>query len=347
MDKPLLELKSITVKFGGLTAANEVDIAIYPQTISAVIGPNGAGKTTVFNCVTGIYPPSSGSIHIKGANIRPDYSAKVWLTALLVGVVCAVLLTLTVNVQSIWDASINQLYVWEQAFPWGAVLPSAITTLLDLPLSRTLAPATIGLAIGAAAFLTTWERSRHTPYSSVTRGIARTFQNIRLFKAMSVLENVLVGMHAETTTRFLDVLCNLARYQKAEAKRIEQAKELLEFVGLLEHAESPAGALPYGYQRRLEIARALATSPEILLLDEPAAGMNPSEMDDLAALIQLIRERGVTVLLIEHHMKLVMGISDSVTVLEYGIKVAEGAPSVVQNDPKVIAAYLGDTYDGH
>jgi ABC-type branched-subunit amino acid transport system ATPase component len=172
-------------------------------------------------------------------------------------------------------------------------------------------------------------------------GIARTFQNIRLFSEMTALENVVVGTDARHKTSLLGALLRLPRHHREEKAAVEKAMALLEFVGIADRAADRAKNLPYGYQRRLEIARALATEPKLLCLDEPAAGFNPAEKEDLMGLIRTIRDDGYTVLLIEHDMKLVMGVTDRIVVLEFGKKIAEGVPAEIRENPAVIAAYLG------
>lgn len=261
MNTPVLEVSNLSKNFGGLRALNEVDLTINKQEIVALIGPNGAGKTTFFNCITGIYVPTEGTVQLH----LPESGE-----------------TVTLN----------------------GMKPNEITAL----------------------------------------GMARTFQNIRLFPTMTVLENVMIGRHCRTRAGILGAVLQDPRTRQEEQDTIDRSYELLREVGLNMHYKDEARNLPYGAQRRLEIARALATDPSVLLLDEPAAGMNPQETLELKTLIlHLRKEFGLSILLIEHDMSMVMSLSDRIYVMEYGSRIAMGTPQEVRENPRVIKAYLGES----
>ncbi|MBM3289140.1 MAG: ABC transporter ATP-binding protein [Candidatus Hydrogenedentes bacterium] len=249
--------------------------------------------------------------------------------------------TIALSVRGLWDSVINANYVYQQDFPWAKAAGDGLRFLCELPWTLNVAPGAAGALVGLAGAVAVWRRARRTPDVVADAGVSRTFQNPRLFHQMTVLENVLVGMDTKLRSRFWHAAFRLPyffrEYREAKAK----AMELLAFVELDDDAGAPASSLSYGHQRRLEIARALASGPKLLLLDEPAAGMNPSESNDLMELIRKIRARGVAVMLIEHHMDLVMDVSDRIAVLDYGNKIAEGTPDEIQANPKVRKAYLG------
>ncbi|MGI5337316.1 ABC transporter ATP-binding protein [Streptomyces sp. CA-181903] len=253
---PVLTATGVTMRFGGLTAVRSVDLTVHDRQIVGLIGPNGAGKTTFFNCLTGLYVPTQGTVVYR-----------------------------------------------------DTVLPAK-------------------------------------PHLVTQAGIARTFQNIRLFPSMTVLENVLVGRHTRTQEGLISALLRSPRFHRAERASHQRARELLEFTGLADKADHLARNLPYGEQRRLEIARALASDPGLLLLDEPTAGMNPQETRAAERLVLAIRDQGIAVLVIEHDMRFIFSLCDHVAVLVQGRKLVEGTPRTVQSDDRVIAAYLGTPFEG-
>jgi branched-chain amino acid transport system ATP-binding protein len=248
----ILRVSGLTKRFGGLVAVDNVSFDVPTGQVFALIGPNGAGKTTLFNCITGIYKPTLGTVTFRDRNLTGS-----------------------------------------------------------------------------------------PPHRTAKAGIARTFQNIRLFDYMSAIDNVKLGHHCRMRSKLWDSLFKTPFERREEERITEHSLELLRLVGLGRHADNYARNLAYGEQRRLEIARALATDPKLLLLDEPAAGFNPQEKVELMALVQTILNRDITVFLIEHDMKVVMQASQRIVVLDHGEKIAEGPPTEVRNNQRVIEAYLG------
>jgi branched-chain amino acid transport system ATP-binding protein len=253
MGNDLLDVRAVTMRFGGLSAVKALTMKVPRGSLYGLIGPNGAGKTTVFNVLTGVYIPTEGEIDFDG--IRVD-----------------------------------------------------------------------GMK----------------PYEITRLGVARTFQNIRLFADMTVLQNVMTAHHLRTRQVMADAVLGTAKHHEEEEATAHHAMELLKIFGLESVADEAATGLPYGSQRRLEIARALATEPKLLLLDEPAAGMNPNEALELMRLIRWLRDQfALTILLVEHNMKVVMGICETIQVIDYGEEIALGSPAEIQKNAKVIGAYLG------
>ena len=258
----ILEVKNLTMDFGGLRALDSLDLDVVEGEIAALIGPNGAGKTTFFNCITGLHSPTTGEMIISPPGKKQD--------------------------------RLNGLK------------PNHVTE----------------------------------------RGLARTFQNIRLFQNMTVLENVMIGRHCRMSAGIAGAIFRGRSTRREEKEVVRESYIILEKIGLTEFVNELAMNLPYGAQRRLEIARAMATEPFILLLDEPAAGMNPQETKELDDLILWIRDNEkISILLIEHDMKLVMSLSDRIFVVDYGKKIAQGTPEEIKNNPAVIKAYLGEEID--
>jgi ABC-type branched-subunit amino acid transport system ATPase component len=320
----LLRAHKVTKAFGGLVAVKEVDLEIPRGSIISLIGPNGAGKTTFFNVIAGILDPTSGAVEFDGQQVvaRP---VRAWLepiTWVVPAVIVGVLGVLAYQASAVAGALIVLL---------------AILSLIVMLLAAIVRPAWYRrflLRVGV------FKSAR--PNEMVRAGIGRTFQNIRLFANMTALENVQVGMHLKMTANAADALLSTRRARAEEKESVTRALNFLELVGLKGRGSFMAKNLPYGDQRRLEVARALASEPALVLLDEPTAGMNPKETREMTELISRLRhDLGLSFLLIEHDMKVVMGISDRITVLDHGERIAEGTPEEVRRNPRVIEAYLG------
>ena len=308
MAEHVLRLENVTMQFGGVVAVNNLSMEINEGEIVALIGPNGAGKTTAFNVITGVYAPTNGQVAFRDETIVRNHP----------------------------QGKMKKLYRGENAEMYTA----------EYKLERLEGESDDAYAARQDAekardpFAFTSRVFEPTPDKITDLGMARTFQNIRLWKSQTVFDNVLIAKHLRRTSNLFSAA--FRGNKKEENRQREEVLELLKIVGLEDVKDELSTSLPYGKQRRLEIARALATNPSLLLLDEPAAGMNPQETDELTAFISEIRDQfKITILLIEHHMNLVMDISDRIYVLDFGKLIATGTPQEIQANQKVVDAYLG------
>ncbi len=332
MSAAALAVENVSVRFGGLLAVDRICFSVTPGSITAVIGPNGAGKTTLFNAISGIHPPSSGRVLLDGSPLQAaaDWPQRAgWAVG---GVVTAGLAAAAAGLLPGWSAMLDPART--TAMPLAALQGALAAPALPWA-------AAAGLAIGTAGAWASWRWARLSPEVAAEAGIARTFQNLRLFRDLSALDNVRLGAHRHLTAAAVPAALRLPGHHRDERIAEDAAREALALVGLADAAGRAAGHLPYGHQRRLEIARALASRPRLLLLDEPAAGMHGGEADALEELVRRIRDRGITIILIEHHMRLVMRLAERIVVLHHGAKLAEGSPAEIRADPQVVAAYLG------
>ncbi len=367
----VLRMENVTMQFGGVVAVNNLSIEVNKGEIVALIGPNGAGKTTAFNCVTGVYQPTNGRIEFMGDTIVRNHPsgkmAKAYLgehptlyTANYTGdddpEILAQIDTLdeqcAAAVSEAEAESVKSLDAEPDKAKRDSLYAAFEARKAEIEQGFNAKKAALREELSAKAAERMELVKKNDPYALTNKviaptpdkitylGIARTFQNIRLFSALSVLDNVLIAKHMRAKQNVFSATLRLNH--KEERRMREEAMELLAEQGLDHLKDEVAGSLPYGIQRRLEIARALATNPKLLLLDEPAAGMNPQETQELGEyIVEIKKKHDLTILMIEHHMDLVMQFSDRIYVIDFGKMISSGTPDVVKADKRVIDAYLG------